>query len=148
MADVVDPQTRSRMMSGIRAKNTSPELLIRKELYAHGFRYRLHDKTLPGNPDIILKKYQAVIFIHGCFWHRHQCHLFKWPKTRQDFWHKKLNGNYKSDQLNMKRLRSENWRVCIIWECAIREAKKDLSGLVETVIDWLASDKSIMEIST
>lgn len=89
MIDVVDTKTRSRMMSGIGGKNTRPELLIRGQLHRRGFRFRLHDTKLAGNPDIVLKKYQAVIFIHGCFWHRHECYLFKWPKSRPEFWKKR-----------------------------------------------------------
>ena len=93
MADVVDRKTRSRMMSGIRGKNTRPELLIRKGLHARGFRFRLHDKRLPGKPDLVLPKYSAVIFVHGCFWHGHDCHLFKWPQSRREFWRKKITRN-------------------------------------------------------
>lgn len=90
MADVVTPEKRSKMMSGIQGKNTKPELTIRKGLHALGFRYRLHGKTLPGKPDLVFPKYKAVIFIHGCFWHAHHCHLFKWPSTRVDFWQEKI----------------------------------------------------------
>lgn len=85
MTDIVTPKKRSAMMSGIKGKNTKPELLIRKALYGQGFRYRLHHPKLPGKPDIVMAKYNSIIFIHGCFWHMHGCHLFKWPSTRPDF---------------------------------------------------------------
>ena len=104
MIDVVDAETRSRMMSGIRGKNTKPELLTRSLLHRAGYRFRIHDKNLPSKPDIVLKKYNAVILVHGCFWHRHLCHLFKWPKSRPEFWRKKLNGNYHRDQENIQSL--------------------------------------------
>ncbi|MBF0239853.1 MAG: DNA mismatch endonuclease Vsr [SAR324 cluster bacterium] len=96
------------MMSGIRGKNTRPELLIRHQLHSRGFHYRLHDKTLAGKPDIVFKKYKAVIFVHGCFWHRHECGLFKWPKSNSEFWRNKLNGNFQNDQNVI------NWTLNII----------------------------------
>jgi len=120
MADVVDRATRSRMMSGIRGKDTKPEIRIRKALFVMGYRYRLHDKKLPGKPDLVLKKYNTVIFIHGCFWHGHDCHLFKWPKTRPAFWKKKINRNREKDQEAMKALRKAGWHIITVWECAIK----------------------------
>jgi DNA mismatch endonuclease (patch repair protein) len=111
MTDIVDSKTRSRMMSGIKGKNTKPEILIRSLLHRNGFRFRIHEKNLPGKPDIVLKRYQAVIFVHGCFWHRHLCHLFKWPKTRPDFWRDKINKNVINDQNNIQATTSklEKW---------------------------------------
>ena len=100
MTDVVNKQTRSRMMSGIKSKNTKPELIIRKALFKKGFRFKLHDKSLPGKPDLVLPKYDAVIFIHGCFWHQHNCHLFKWPSTRPEFWETKIHRNVEVDKRN------------------------------------------------
>ena len=100
MTDVVDSKTRSRMMSNIRDRNTKPEIKIRQALHAKGFRYRLHDKKLPGKPDLVFPKYKAVIQINGCFWHGHSCPLFKWPLTRVEFWQNKIGGNIKRDQLN------------------------------------------------
>lgn len=147
MTDVVDRQTRSRMMSGIRAVDTKPELLIRKGLYHKGFRYRLHDKKLAGKPDLVLKKYRAVIFIHGCFWHRHDCRLFKWPKTRTEFWHKKLNGNYQNDQRIIQLLREAGWRVCVVWECALKGADKDINSVVSLIAGWLTDKEETLEIS-
>ena len=140
MADVVDPATRSRMMSGIRGKNTKPELLIRKALYARGFRYRLHC-DLPGKPDICLPKHRAVIFVHGCFWHGHGCHLFKWPKTRPEFWRAKIGRNCEVDRLAEERLVTGGWRVATIWECALKgRSRLDIEEVVQSCADWLTSD--------
>ncbi|WP_339759805.1 very short patch repair endonuclease [uncultured Hoeflea sp.] len=122
LADVVDKETRSRMMSGIRSKDTKPELLVRRVLHRAGYRYRLHAKDLPGKPDIILRKYKTVIFVHGCFWHHHDCKNFKWPKTREDFWRKKIDGNVARDRENYSKLGALDWRVIVIWECQIISA--------------------------
>lgn len=146
MTDVVDIKTRRRMMSGIGGKNTRPELLIRGQLHRRGFRFRLHDAKLAGRPDIVLKKYQAVIFIHGCFWHRHECYLFKWPKTRPEFWKKKINANYQRDQKILDALDKSGWRVCIVWECAIKGAKKDIASVVDKLAGWLISSDRLLEI--
>jgi len=135
------------MMSGIRGKDTKPELLIRSKLHSKGFRFRLHDKNLAGKPDIILRKYQAVIFIHGCFWHRHECHLFKWPKSRPDFWRNKINGNYQNDQKVIKSLEKSGWRICIVWECAVKGASKDIDAVVNRIANWLVGENSKLEIS-
>lgn len=120
MTDVVDSATRSRMMSGIRGKDTKPELQIRKALFANGYRYRLHDRRLPGKPDIVLKKYHTVIFVHGCFWHGHDCYLFKWPRSRPDFWKKKIERNREIDRKAVTGLRKARWRVITVWECALK----------------------------
>lgn len=124
MTDIVDKATRSRMMSNIRCKNTKPELIVRKYLHAAGFRYRLHVKDLPGKPDIVLPKYNTVIFIHGCFWHGHQCLLFKWPSTNVEFWLKKIERNRFLDNQSLVALQEKGWNVQIIWECEIRKLKK------------------------
>ncbi len=144
--DVVDKETRSRMMSGIRGKNTKPELIIRSLLYRAGFRYRLHVKKLPGKPDLVFKKYNAVIFVHGCFWHRHDCKYFKWPKTRAEFWKKKLNNNVLADSKNIDKLLNSNWRVCIVCECAIKSAKNDLSEIQHKIASWLNSETMFLEV--
>jgi DNA mismatch endonuclease, patch repair protein len=120
MADIVSAAVRSRMMAGIKGKNTNPELLLRKGLHARGFRFRLHDKSLPGTPDIILPRYRAVIFAHGCFWHGHDCHLFKWPKTREDFWRAKIARNQELDAKAEATLSKTDWRYAVIWECALK----------------------------
>ena len=135
MADVVSPEKRSEMMSGIKGKNTKPEILVRKALHARGFRYRLHDAHLPGRPDIVFPKYGAVVFINGCFWHMHGCHLGSMPKTRTEFWKKKLEGNRARDAENIRKLAEAGWRIAIVWECAIK-GKKALP--VEDIADKLA----------
>jgi DNA mismatch endonuclease (patch repair protein) len=142
MTDVVSPETRSRMMSGIRGTNTRPEIIIRKKLHALGFRFRLHSKKLPGKPDIVLPRYRAVIFINGCFWHLHDCHLFKWPATRTDFWQSKLTGNRKNDQLHFEELEKSGWRVLVIWECALKgKTRLPIEDVIAATAEWLRSDQ-------
>ena len=146
MADVVDPATRSRMMSGIRGKNTKPELVIRKALHARGFRYRLHC-DLPGKPDICLPKHRAVIFVHGCFWHGHDCHLFKWPSTRPEFWRAKIGRNGEVDRAVESRLSDDRWRVAVIWECALKGRERlPLEDVISTCANWLRSDRMRLEV--
>ncbi len=146
MNDIVDKDTRSRMMSGIKSKNTKPEILIRSLLHKDGFRFRIHVNELPGKPDLVFKKYNAVIFIHGCFWHKHDCKYFKWPKSRNEFWNDKLNKNSENDKKNLKKLLNSGWRVCVIWECSIREAKKHMNPLKEKIETWLKSDNCFLEV--
>jgi len=145
MPDIVDSKTRSRMMAGIKSKNTKPELLIRKLLHRAGFRYRLHVASLPAKPDMVLKKYQAVILVHGCFWHGHDCHLFKLPKTRSEFWKNKIEGNVNRDRKQLKELKGLGWRVGIIWECAVRGNNKNLDNLAQGIGDWLKSSTTLRE---
>lgn len=121
-------------MAGIGAKSTAPEIAIRKELFAHGYRYRLNVKALPGCPDIVLKKFNAVIFVHGCFWHLHDCKYFKWPKSRPEFWRKKLIENQKRDERSRAALEISGWRVKVVWECDI---KNQLHGTIEDLIRWI-----------
>jgi DNA mismatch endonuclease (patch repair protein) len=147
MADVVDKATRSRMMSGIRGKDTRPEMLIRKHLHAMGFRYRLHDAKLPGKPDIVLPRYKAVILVHGCFWHGHDCHLFKWPSSNEPFWRDKITRNRAVDERTIYDLREVGWRVLIIWECAIKgKFRKPIEQVTECVVAWLNSSDDVFEI--
>ncbi|VIO80134.1 very short patch repair endonuclease [Bradyrhizobium ivorense] len=143
MADVVSAETRSRMMSGIRGKNTKPELLLRKLLHARGFRYRLHTR-LPGKPDLVFPKHRAVIFVHGCFWHRHECQIFKWPSTRSEFWRTKINGNADRDQRNVAVLLKDGWRIGIVWECSLRG--KDEVRIADRCARWLSSGNKRLEI--
>jgi DNA mismatch endonuclease (patch repair protein) len=148
MTDIVDAATRSRMMAGIRAKDTRPELLIRKGLFREGFRYRVHDRRLPGNPDLVFPRYHAVIFVHGCFWHRHRCHLFKWPKTRRQFWKAKLTSNARTDRRNYRQLQADGWRVLTIWECALKgKRKKPPEKLVARAAVWLQRGKQNAEFA-
>jgi DNA mismatch endonuclease (patch repair protein) len=126
MADVHNKKTRSYNMSQIRSGNTKPELLVRKFLHAKGFRYSLHNKKLPGKPDIVLPKYKTVIFIHGCFWHGHaNCKYFVVPKTRTKWWLNKINTNKANDEKAMKALRKDGWKVINVWECKLKPAKME-----------------------
>lgn len=145
MADVVDSATRSRMMSGIRGRNTKPEILIRSLLHRQGFRFRLHARNLPGKPDIVFPRYHAVVFVHGCFWHGHDCPLFKWPATRPEFWREKIGRNQANDHRARAALIAAGWRVGVVWECAIRGAKKDLEDVTRRLGNWLRSDASFVE---
>ncbi len=141
MVDIVDPGTRSRMMSAIKAKDTSPELILRHALHKRGFRYRLHDKRLPGRPDIILQRHRAVIFVHGCFWHRHEgCRYASTPSTRPEFWQEKFKSNSERDERTVAALGDRNLRVAIVWECRLRS--KDISEVTETIAEWLRHETS------
>ncbi len=140
MPDVHDPATRSRNMAAIKGKNTKPEIRIRKELFRRGYRYRIHEKNLPGKPDIVLPKYKAVIFVHGCFWHGHDCSLFKVPQTRTEFWMEKIRGNRERDIRSQRALLQMGWRTCTIWECATKGSfKLSVDDIGELVSDWLQS---------
>lgn len=147
MADIVTPEVRSRMMAGIRGKNTKPELTLRRGLHALGFRFRLHDRTLPGKPDIVFPKYQAVLFAHGCFWHGHDCHLFKWPASRPDFWQAKFHRNREVDTLVSTALQEAGWRQGIVWECALKgKARLPIETVLTECATWLQSDISFFEL--
>ena len=141
--DITDGVTRSRMMANIRSKNTFPELCVRSALHARGFRFRLHDKALPGKPDIVLPKWKAAVFIHGCFWHLHGCANSKIPSTRQEFWSQKLSSNAERDRQQINALQTEGWRVAVVWECSIRRAIK--TGNLEPyekLSNWLRDEVS------
>src|SRR5436190_3050879 len=121
MADVHNKATRSYNMSRIRAKDTKPEMLVRKFLHANGFRYKLHDKKLPGKPDIVLPKYKTVIFVHGCFWHGHKdCKYFVVPKTRTEWWLTKIDRNKLNDAKSKRVLKKKGWKVLELWECDLK----------------------------
>jgi DNA mismatch endonuclease (patch repair protein) len=124
MADVHDKKTRSYNMSRIRSAHTKPEMLVRKFLHAQGFRYKLHDKKLPGWPDIVLPKYKTVIFVHGCFWHGHNnCRYSVVPKTRTEWWAKKISGNKTNDEKTIKVLKKKGWKILIIWGCQLKPSE-------------------------
>jgi DNA mismatch endonuclease (patch repair protein) len=147
MADVVTPEIRSRMMSGIRGKNTKPEIFLRRALHGAGFRFRLH-AALPGRPDIVLAKWRAVLFAHGCFWHGHQCRLFKWPQTRTAFWRKKISDNISRDESNIAALLASGWRVGVVWECAIRgPGRFNPDEITARCSRWLKSSRKRLEMS-
>lgn len=120
MTDIVDRQTRSRMMGGIRGKDTKPEIAVRSLLHRSGFRFRLHVRELPGRPDIVLPKYRVIVNVMGCFWHGHECDIFRWPSTREDFWREKICGNRNRDRKVNAQLLEAGWRIATVWECALR----------------------------
>lgn len=143
MVDVVSSQKRSEMMSGIKGRNTKPEVEVRCWLHRQGFRFRLHQRSLPGSPDIVLAKYGVAIFVHGCFWHRHGgCRLSTMPATRTEFWREKFAANQARDVRDQRALLNAHWRVLVVWECGLRE-RRDLSPIatwieesVETYAEW------------
>jgi DNA mismatch endonuclease (patch repair protein) len=146
-SDIVDAATRSRMMAGIRGTHTKPERVIRKGLHRLGFRFRLHARDLPGRPDIVLPKWRAVILTNGCFWHGHSCELFRWPRSRADFWREKIEGNRRRDQANLEALHALGWRTLVIWECAIRgRAAPGPDVAVREASSWLSSSSQHGEI--
>lgn len=143
----MDAATRSRMMSGIQGKNTKPEISIRKALHLRGFRYRIHAKDLPGKPDLALPKYNAVIFVHGCFWHGHSCRYFKTPRTRPDFWLEKIGKNQTRDETQKTALIAAGWRVLVVWECAVRSMNREKSHvLIDLIAKWLINGNEYLQI--
>ena len=135
------------MMSGIRSKNTKIEVCVRCALHRRGFRFRIHVTKLPGRPDLVLPKYRAAIFVNGCFWHRHECHLFVLPKTRTAFWKKKLNDNRERDTRNWNKLIDEHWRILTVWECSMRGTKAlNFDSVIESVSAWIRSDTKLAVI--
>jgi DNA mismatch endonuclease (patch repair protein) len=146
MVDVVSPDDRSRMMAGIQGKNTTPELIIRRMLFASGYRFRLHQRDLPGVPDIVLPGRKVSIFVHGCFWHLHQgCRYSKMPATRPDFWRAKLEANVERDRRAVESLQALGWRVLCVWECATRDA---VARLQVAMTSWIESGEPLGEIGT
>ena len=138
MTDVHSKETRSYNMSRIRSKNTKPEILVRKFLFSKGFRFRLHDKKLPGKPDIILPKYKIAIFVHGCFWHGHEnCKYFVLPKTRTEWWFNKIQINKNNDDKNKIELSVKGWEVIQIWECELKS--KVVNKTLEKLINYIES---------
>ncbi len=143
MPDVVDVATRSRMMAGIRGRDTKPEMVVRRALHRAGFRFRVHSPIVPGKPDLVLSRYRVAIFVHGCFWHGHDCKYFKWPGTRRKFWREKILANRDRDTRVEKMLQSESWRRVVIWECAIRgRSPQDLSHVLVKLSDWIRNSRS------
>lgn len=144
--DIVSRETRSRMMSGIKGRNTRPEILVRSLLHRIGFRFRLHKRGLPGCPDILLPKYRAVIFIHGCFWHQHQdCKYATLPSSNPEFWVEKLNKNVVRDAKNIDALIANRWRVLVVWECLTR-SQKESEYLAEALEVWIRGTDTFAEL--
>ena len=135
-------------MSGIRSKDTRPELTVRKLLHHRGYRYRLHSRELPGKPDVIFASRKAIIFVHGCFWHGHGCHLFKWPSTRREFWTTKVFRNREKDLETENALMLLGWRTLTIWECTLKGKKrKPIAEVIEFISQWLDSGSASAEIT-
>lgn len=131
-------------MSGIKGKNTSPELAVRKGLHAQGLRFLLHEKSLPGRPDLVFPKYRVALFVHGCFWHQHGCKNSVLPKTRVDFWFTKLHGNVDRDQKAAEQLIAQGWRVATVWECSVRAATRDDSPeIYERLARWVRRGRAV-----
>lgn len=127
-------------MAGIRGKGTRPEMILRRGLHARGFRFRLHDRRLPGSPDLVFPGRRAVICVHGCFWHGHGCHLFRLPTTRQEFWRAKIKGNASRDAVAEGALVADGWRVLTIWECALKGRERlPVDAVLDRAAEWLVN---------
>ena len=146
MPDIVSRATRSRMMAAIGSRDTVPEVVLRRTLHARGLRYRLHDRTLPGTPDLVFRRFGAVCFVHGCFWHRHAgCPYATTPSTRKEFWQAKFRANVQRDRRNQQELLASGWRVAIVWECALRRQGHVVTAL--KLDEWLHGTGSTFETS-
>lgn len=144
MADTLTPEQRRLNMSSIRSRDTAPELTVRRALHGRGFRFRLHRRDLPGRPDIVLPRYRTAVFVHGCFWHGHDCPLFKVPASRTEFWTAKVEANRRRDEASLLRLDQLGWRIACVWECALkgpgRLTMTEVSDRLATFI--LSADKA------
>lgn len=146
--DTVDKATRSYIMSRVGQKDTGAELLMRSALHKIGLRYRLHDRSLPGSPDLVFPRFRAVVFVHGCYWHSHGCHRSTIPKSRREFWSDKFQANRSRDERNVNVLLESGWRVLTIWECALRgKTAKSSSAVAKIVKAWLESSDDVGEIA-
>lgn len=136
MADTLTPNQRSERMSRVRGKDTKPELIVRRLVHGLGYRYRLHRRDLPGQPDLVFPSRRKVLFVHGCFWHRHEgCPLTRWPKSRLEFWKPKLEGNRIRDQANQAKLADLGWDYLVVWECDL----KDMDRLANKIVKFLGT---------
>ena len=148
MTDVHSKKIRSKNMAAIKGKNTKPEINIAEALLKRRIKFKKHAKDLPGNPDFVLKDFGAVIFVHGCFWHEHHCHLFHWPSTRKKFWKAKIHKNLLRDRRNEKLLKQDGWWILKIWECTLKGNKKmDFDVLMDRVENWIRYAKYNKSIS-
>lgn len=134
-------------MAAIKSGNTKPELIVRKAIHAAGLRFRLHVRDLPGKPDLVLARHRAIIFVNGCFWHHHDCHLFKWPATRAEFWQAKISRNVANDVRAISQLKKDGWRVGVIWECALKgRTRLDAAEAMQEVANWIKCSKETLSI--
>lgn len=149
MVDRVDRQTRYRIMASNRGKNTGPELEIRKALFREGFRYRLHDRELPGKPDIVLPKWHVVIFVHGCYWHGHDCKRKPRAKSNTIFWDDKIRHNKERDTRSREQLFDKGWRILVVWECAVRRRSPEFSQSEDLVkvVGWIRGNGKLASLS-
>ena len=148
MTDVHSSTVRSKNMRAIRSKNICPEITVRSLLHAASFRFRLHVSDLPRKPDLVFHKYRAVIMVNGCFWHGHDCHLFRLPSTRTEFWRAKINRNRENDKSSVERLSGAGWRSCTIWGCALKGRNKiPVDQLADRVCHWLSSGTESFNLS-
>jgi DNA mismatch endonuclease, patch repair protein len=146
MTDRLSPAERSRQMARIRGANTAPEIHLRKGLHRAGFRFRLHSASLPGRPDIVLRRFRAAIFVHGCFWHRHPgCSIAYLPKSRVDFWSRKFSENVERDRRHVNALLDQGWRIAVVWECGLRRAHSR-ALIIRAVIKWVCSKRAWAEV--
>ncbi len=147
MADIVDKKTRSRMMAGIRGANTKPEIAVRSIFTRLRYKPEINCRELPGKPDIVLRRKKVAVFVHGCFWHGHNCHLFRLPASNTVFWKTKIDGNAVNDRLVVRSLKRKGWRVLVIWECALKGSGRiNLQRIEGRVIKWLSSSTETCQI--
>lgn len=150
MADIVSPECRSKNMSAIRSKDTKPEIYLRKLLFAKGYRYRIAEKSIAGKPDVFLRKYNTAVFVHGCFWHRHQgCKYAYTPKSRVEFWQKKFDDNIRRDAIVRVTLQENQIKCLIVWECTIKQMMKSpqfKEQIIEDICDFIVSNDMLLEI--
>lgn len=142
MADSHTKEVRSRNMSHIRSTNTKPEEKVRKYLFSKGFRYRKNVRSLPGCPDIVLSKYKTVIFVNGCFWHKHDCPRFVWPSSNEDYWRAKISGNVRRDIKNHAELEMLGWKVLVVWECQLK--RKNFESTMEDLLLCIQGDTDLI----
>ena len=146
--DTVNKSTRSYIMSRVGQKDTGPELLLRSSLHLAGLRYRLHDRGLPGSPDLVFPRFHTVVFVHGCYWHSHGCYRSTVPKSRHEFWAEKFEANRSRDQRNLRLLRESGWRVLTVWECAVKgKTARTSFDIADMVKAWLVSSDDVGEIA-
>lgn len=146
--DIVSKESRSRIMGSVGQRDTGPEILLRSELHKVGLRYRLHDRTLPGSPDLVFPRFRSVIFVHGCYWHSHGCYRSTVPKSRREFWEEKFRANRRRDKRDIALLRERGWRVMVVWECSlIGKLSLAPEDVVQRVRDWLIGKEEWGEVS-